>query len=61
VVAFHDGVSLAPAELQHYCGTQIPKYMIPEAIDFRPELPKTSTGKIDRVQLAQDSAHLTLK
>jgi acyl-coenzyme A synthetase/AMP-(fatty) acid ligase len=30
--------------------------MIPEAIDFRAELPKTSTGKIDRVQLAQDSS-----
>jgi amino acid adenylation domain-containing protein len=61
VVAFHDGVSLVPAELQQYCGTRIPKYMIPEAIDFRTELPKTSTGKIDRVQLAQDSAQLALK
>jgi acyl-coenzyme A synthetase/AMP-(fatty) acid ligase len=61
VVAFHHGVSLVPAELQQYCSTRIPKYMIPEAIDFRPELPKTSTGKIDRVQLAQDSARLALK
>lgn len=61
VVAFHDGESLVPAELQQYCGTRIPKYMIPEAIDFRPELPKTSTGKIDRVQLAQDTAQLALK
>jgi amino acid adenylation domain-containing protein len=61
VVAFHDGVSVVSAELQQYCGSKIPKYMIPEAIDFRPELPKTSTGKIDRVQLAQDSAQLALK
>jgi acyl-coenzyme A synthetase/AMP-(fatty) acid ligase len=30
--------------------------MIPEAIEFRPQLPKTSTGKVDRVQLAQESA-----
>lgn len=56
VVAFHDGASVMPAELQQYCGTRIPKYMIPEAINFRPELPKTSTGKIDRVLLAQDTA-----
>jgi amino acid adenylation domain-containing protein len=55
VVSFHDGVSVLAAELQQYCGTRIPKYMIPEGIDFRTELPKTSTGKIDRVQLAQDS------
>ncbi len=61
VVAFHDGVTVVPAELQQYCASKIPKYMIPEAIDFRPELPKTSTGKIDRVQLAQDSAQLALK
>jgi amino acid adenylation domain-containing protein len=61
IVSFHEGVSLVPAELQQYCGTRIPKYMIPETIDFRPELPKTSTGKIDRVQLAQDSAQLAIK
>ena len=29
--------------------------MIPEAIEFRSALPKTSTGKVDRVQLAQES------
>jgi amino acid adenylation domain-containing protein len=55
VVAFHDGVTLAAPELQQYCGTRIPRYMIPEAIEFRQQLPKTSTGKVDRVQLAQDS------
>jgi amino acid adenylation domain-containing protein len=56
VVAFHEGSSLTAAELQQYCGMRIPRYMIPEAIEFRDELPKTSTGKVDRVQLAQESA-----
>ena len=56
VVAFHNGGSLTAAELQQYCGTRIPRYMIPEAIEFRDQLPKTSTGKVDRVQLAQESA-----
>src|SRR3984893_9952724 len=28
VVAFHDDVKIMPAELQQYCGTRIPKYMI---------------------------------
>jgi acyl-coenzyme A synthetase/AMP-(fatty) acid ligase len=56
VVAFHDGSTMTAPELQQYCGTRIPRYMIPEAIEFRPQLPKTSTGKVDRVQLAQESA-----
>ncbi|MCU1303528.1 MAG: D-alanine--poly(phosphoribitol) ligase [Candidatus Sulfotelmatobacter sp.] len=55
VVSFHDGVTLTAPELQQYCGTRIPRYMIPEAIVFRGQLPKTSTGKVDRVQLAQES------
>ncbi|HUO26931.1 MAG TPA: amino acid adenylation domain-containing protein [Candidatus Aquilonibacter sp.] len=61
VVAFQDGIRLTAEELQHYCGTRIPKYMIPEAIEFRAELPKTSTGKVDRVQLAQESLQVALK
>jgi amino acid adenylation domain-containing protein len=32
----------------------VPKYMIPELIDLCAELPKTSTGKIDRVKLAAE-------
>ena len=56
VVSPHALHSLKAAELQQYCGTRIPRYMIPELIEFRESLPKTSTGKIDRVQLAQSSA-----
>jgi amino acid adenylation domain-containing protein len=55
VVAFHDGIAVTAPELQQYCGTRIPKYMIPESIEFREQLPKTSTGKVDRVQLTQES------
>lgn len=56
VVAFHEGSALTAPELQQYCGTRIPRYMIPEAIEFRGHLPKTSTGKVDRVQLSQEAA-----
>jgi amino acid adenylation domain-containing protein len=61
VVAPNNGSCPPAAELQQYCGTRIPKYMIPEAIEFRPDLPKTSTGKIDRVQLAQENSQVVLK
>jgi amino acid adenylation domain-containing protein len=53
VVAAHEAQELKIAELQQFCATRIPKYMIPEHIDFCESLPKTSTGKIDRVRLAQ--------
>jgi amino acid adenylation domain-containing protein len=55
VIAPHDGMDIKPADLQQHCGTRIPKYMIPEMIEFRTTLPKTSTGKVDRVQLTQES------
>jgi acyl-coenzyme A synthetase/AMP-(fatty) acid ligase len=34
--------------------------MIPELIEFRESLPKTSTGKIDRVSLVRDSQPLAV-
>ncbi len=55
VVAAHETQVLQIAELQQFCATRIPKYMIPEQIEFLEALPKTSTGKIDRVRLAQSS------
>ena len=56
VVAAHEQHSIKAAELQQYCATRIPSYMIPELIEFRETLPKTSTGKIDRVGLAQTNS-----
>ena len=52
VVAAHEGATLTAAHLQQHCAQRVPKYMIPDMIEFRETLPKTSTGKLDRVQLA---------
>jgi acyl-coenzyme A synthetase/AMP-(fatty) acid ligase len=49
-----DGKHVAAEELAQHCAQRIPKYMIPESIDTRPHLPKTSTGKIDRQRLLQE-------
>lgn len=38
-----------------FCAERIPSYMIPEQIEFRESLPKTSTGKIDRQALSAPS------
>jgi amino acid adenylation domain-containing protein len=53
VVVPDAAASLTPGELQSHCASRIPSYMIPEIIEFCEVLPKTSTGKIDRVRLAQ--------
>jgi len=55
VVAPHVPGLLGVLQLQQYCASRVPKYMIPELIDLCDELPKTSTGKIDRVKLASES------
>ncbi|XXT18884.1 amino acid adenylation domain-containing protein [Sorangium sp. So ce429] len=38
-------------ELRVHCAEFLPSYMIPSIIEFRSELPRTSTGKIDRTAL----------
>ena len=39
---------VSEAELARLCRERLPRYMIPDEIELRPELPKSSTGKIDR-------------
>ncbi len=42
---------LTDKELVLYCAGRVPRYMIPDQIEFCESLPKTSTGKIDRLRL----------
>jgi amino acid adenylation domain-containing protein len=52
-VAPHSGEALTAGQLQQHCAQRVPRYMIPELIEFREGLPKTTTGKLDRVLLAK--------
>jgi long-chain acyl-CoA synthetase len=38
------------AVLEH-CRKRLPAYMVPDLVEFWEELPKTSTGKVDRVAI----------
>lgn len=49
-VVVRDGVE--KADLVRFCSDRIPAYMIPEFFEFLDQLPKTSTGKIDRRMLS---------
>jgi L-proline---[L-prolyl-carrier protein] ligase len=53
-VAAHNGSPLSVTELHEHCASRLPHYMIPQRIELRESLPKTSTGKIDRVRLAAE-------
>ncbi|XP_011040751.1 PREDICTED: butyrate--CoA ligase AAE11, peroxisomal-like [Populus euphratica] len=48
-----DGKSndLKEADIIAYCRKKLPRYMVPKKVEFIPELPKTSTGKIQKFQL----------
>ena len=48
------GSAPSAAEVARHCARRIPKYMVPESIEFRASLPKTSTGKIDRQHLLHE-------
>jgi amino acid adenylation domain-containing protein len=47
------GSEVTGGELQAHCEQRLPRYMLPERIAVREELPKTSNGKIDRQRLLQ--------
>jgi amino acid adenylation domain-containing protein len=40
-------------DLRRHCQTLLPRQMVPDIIEIRKELPRTSTGKIDRQSLAR--------
>ena len=48
-----DSIELDAGAIKAYCAHHLPHYMIPEMIEFREALPKTSTGKVNRTLLAQ--------
>jgi amino acid adenylation domain-containing protein len=54
-VALHEPGSVTVSELERYCLDALPRYMVPEQIQLRDALPKTSTGKIDRRALVAEA------
>ena len=55
VVVPHVEGQLTAKDIETFCAARLPKYMVPELIEFRTELPRTSTGKADRVAILQQS------
>ncbi len=51
VLVLNKNQEISASDLRMFCAIGLPKYMIPETIEFMDELPKTSTGKLDKPAL----------
>jgi acyl-coenzyme A synthetase/AMP-(fatty) acid ligase len=60
VVTTDGGGNLAREEVLDHCRQWLPSYMVPDIVEFREEMPRTSTGKVDRAGLAQERNELML-
>ncbi|RYQ99481.1 hypothetical protein Ahy_B07g087413 [Arachis hypogaea] len=52
-VSVKEGKAVTEKEIIEHCRKNMPKYMVPKTVAFREELPKTSTGKIQKFVLRQ--------
>jgi acyl-coenzyme A synthetase/AMP-(fatty) acid ligase len=48
------GTEVTREDVMDHCRQWLPSYMVPDVIDFREALPRTSTGKVDRAGLARE-------
>ena len=53
-VSLLDGSSAKREDLLAHCAQRLPRYMVPTSIELRDSLPRTSTGKIDKVSLIKE-------
>jgi acyl-CoA synthetase (AMP-forming)/AMP-acid ligase II len=42
-----EGESVSTDELRDFCATRLPAYMVPKVMEILPDLPKTTSGKVD--------------
>jgi amino acid adenylation domain-containing protein len=53
-----DGSNLSREDVLDHCRRWLPSYMVPDIVEFREEMPRTSTGKVDRAGLADEQNEL---
>jgi long-chain acyl-CoA synthetase len=56
IVAFivTDGVTYTEREVKQHCAQHLEDYLIPQRVEFRDELPKTTSGKIHKHRFKED-------
>ena len=58
VVAADGAGNLTRENVLDHCRQWLPGYMVPDIVEFREALPRTSTGKVDRAGLAREQHEL---
>ena len=53
VICVDGPAELTREEVVDHCRRRLPGYMVPDVVEFRETLPRTSTGKVDRTGLAE--------
>jgi crotonobetaine/carnitine-CoA ligase len=54
VVILKEGQSLVPEELIRHCEKRMAKFMVPRYVEFRGELPKTETHRVQKGVLKRE-------
>ncbi len=57
-VVLQKGLTVTTDELMEHCRTNLARYKLPAAIEFRDELPRTMIGKVLRRVLVEERTHL---
>ena len=52
VIVLRDGATLDERQVKAHCRGQLAAYKVPKVVEFLHELPRTSTGKIQRFKLS---------
>lgn len=63
IVAFvvpREGATLTTGDVRRHVGSCLPRYMVPARVEVVQDLPRTSTGKIDRTRLLEDMRTLSV-
>jgi acyl-CoA synthetase (AMP-forming)/AMP-acid ligase II len=58
VIIVNSASNLTRDDVLGHCRQWLPGYMVPDIVEFREALPRTSTGKVDRVSLGQEQRNL---
>jgi acyl-coenzyme A synthetase/AMP-(fatty) acid ligase len=50
-IVLKNGAAMTEKDIQKFCAKRLEDFMVPKYVEFRKELPKTSTGKIKKPSL----------
>ena len=58
VITTDSATTLTREDVLEHCRRWLPGYMVPDIVEIRDDMPRTSTGKVDRAGLAQQPTEL---